>query len=76
MRYLDGEGGPLEVSKNQPLDHNVERGNDGFDDFLHSYPSSSMEKPEEDYPFSVSDVPSTSPVSLLPFSVDWGEGRD
>ncbi|KAJ8631772.1 hypothetical protein MRB53_025095 [Persea americana] len=76
VRNLNGEGGPLEVSKNQPSDYDVESGIDGFDDFLHSYPASSMEKPEEDYPFAVSDVPSTSPVSLLPFGVDWGEGRD
>lgn len=77
VMYLHGEGGPLEVSKSQPLDYEGGIGMDGFDDLLHSYPSS-MEKPEEEEEDSSAgaDAPSTSPVPLLPFGGDWGGGKD
>lgn len=79
VRYLDGEGGPLDVAKSQPLDYDGERGSLGFDDFVHSYPSSTMEKVEEEYCFAVGtdgDLPSTSSFSLLSLGRELKEGRD
>ncbi|KAL5973424.1 hypothetical protein ACLOJK_030074 [Asimina triloba] len=73
VRFLDGDGGPLHVSKEQPLDYEEVKSM-GFDDFLHSFPSSSMEKAEEvqeEYSFVVvgeaEGLPPTnySPASLL-----------
>ncbi|XXG66325.1 hypothetical protein AAC387_Pa05g3831 [Persea americana] len=49
VRYLDGEeGGVPDSSVNLPLDQEDQMGMIGMDDFVHSYPSSSMEKVEEE----------------------------
>lgn len=52
VRYLDGEeGGAPDLSINMPLDQldqGGQMGMIGMDDFVHSYPSSSMEKVEEE----------------------------
>ncbi|KAJ8642395.1 hypothetical protein MRB53_019089 [Persea americana] len=49
VRYLDGEeGGVPNSSINLPLDQEDQMGMIGMDDFVHSYPSSSMEKVEEE----------------------------
>ncbi|XXG75262.1 hypothetical protein AAC387_Pa07g3808 [Persea americana] len=71
VMYLHGEGGPLEVSKSQPLDHEGGIGTDGFDDLLHSYPSSMERLEEEEDSFAGADAPSTAPVPLFPFGGDW-----
>ncbi|KAF8369898.1 hypothetical protein HHK36_032064 [Tetracentron sinense] len=69
VRYLEGEVGvPEGVSAPGAYDGGKGDG-EGFDDFVHSYPSSSFEKATS-YPFmrgGVSDVeaPSASPLCLL-----------
>ncbi|XP_058099381.1 L-type lectin-domain containing receptor kinase S.4-like [Magnolia sinica] len=72
VRYLDGEGGPLDVVRDQPLDYD-EGKSMGFDDFVHSYPSSSMEKAEEDYSCMISgEAESQAQATLSPISLLYG----